>query len=316
LWSQTAVCLRLCNHHSELIILFMRIFITGGTGFVGKYIVKELRKGGHELLLLSRVNRRSEVGIHYLRGDISDVSKWEKKLKIFKPQAAVHLAWEGLPSQEFDVTVKNLVGGLNCVRALGEAGCKMVVVAGSDQEYGHTGKKANENSPTKPYNMLFAGKTSLYWLAAKIAEQHKMNFIWARMFFIYGAGQRSGALIPYMVSSLKKGEKPEIRNPYGANDFIYIEDLARAVALLTTRKPKSGNEIYNIGSGKLTPTSKIIENVYKNFGLSAPKFSKNPNGPATWKGCYADISKIKKDYGWKPRLSLEEGIKKMVTQLR
>jgi nucleoside-diphosphate-sugar epimerase len=294
----------------------MRIFITGGTGFVGKYIVDELRRGGHELLLLSRSAHRRQPGLQFLKGDISDVSTWGKKLKMFKPEAAIHLAWEGLPSQEFDITVKNLVGGLNCIRALGEAGCRTVVVAGSDQEYGHTGKKANEKSLTKPYNMLFAGKTSLYWLGAKIAEQYQMNFIWARMFFIYGAGQRSGALIPYMVSSLKKGEDPDIRNPYGANDFIYIEDLARAVALLTTRKPKSQNEIYNIGSGKLTTTSKIIQNVYKNFGLVAPKFSKNPSGPATWKGCYADIAKMKKDYGWKPQVSLEEGIKKMVNQLK
>lgn len=296
----------------------MKVFITGGTGFLGKYVVKELRARGHRVMILSRNGDkgRHEKGAEFLKGSMSDVRKWEKKLKAFKPDAAIHLAWEGLPSQDFDVSMGNLIGGLNCIRALGTAGCKTIVIAGSDQEYGHTGKKAKETDLTKPYNLLFSTKVALYWLGSKIAEQAGMNLVWARMFFIYGAGQRSGALIPYLVNSLRVGGKPEIRNPYGANDFVYIEDVARALVMLATRKPKSKNEIYNVGSGKLTPTATIINNVYAFFKQPKPVFPKqDPKRPAMWKGCYADISKIKKDYGWKPKMSLENGIKKMVGEL-
>lgn len=292
----------------------MKIFITGGTGFLGRYVVRELSRRGHHLMLLSR-QRRHERGVEFIKGDMSDVSKWGKKLKVFKPDAAIHLAWEGLPSQDFDVSMKNLTGGLECIRALGEAGCKTIVVAGSDQEYGHTGKKVKETSPVQPYNLLFSTKVALYWLGSKIAQQYNMNFIWGRMFFIYGAGQRSGALIPYLVSSLRSGGSPEIRNPYGANDFVYVADVARAIALLTTQKSKSSNEIYNIGSGQLTSITTVIKTVYGIFKKPLPAFLPISKRPSTWKGAYADISKIKRDYGWSPTVDMKTGITKMVKEL-
>jgi nucleoside-diphosphate-sugar epimerase len=293
----------------------MKVFVTGGTGFLGRYVVAELRKRGHRVLILSRQSRR-ERGVKFVKGGIADVNKWKGKLKSFKPDAAIHLAWEGLPSQDFEVGMENLIGGLNCFRALGEAGCKTIVVAGSDQEYGHTGKKVKETSPVKPYNLLFSTKVAMYWLGSKIAQQSNMNFIWARIFFLYGAGQRSGALIPYLVSSLRSGGRPEIRNPYGANDFIYIEDAARALVMLATRTPKTPNEIYNIGSGTLTPTAKIIGAVYSLFGQPKPVFPKyDKRRPPAWTGVYADIGKIKKDYGWRPTVGLEKGIKKTVGEL-
>lgn len=292
----------------------MRIFVTGGTGFLGKYVVNELHKKGHHVLVLSRTSHR-QPGVEFLKGDMSDVSKWKKKLKLFKPDSAIHLAWEGLPSQAIDVSMKNIFGGMECIRALGEAGCKTIVVAGSDQEYGHSGKKMKEDSLVKPYNLLFSSKVALYWLGSKLAEQYKMNFVWARIFFLYGAGQRPGALIPYLTTSLYGGAEPEIRNPHGANDFVYVQDAAEALVLLATKKAKASNAIYNIASGVLTPTATIISHVYASFKKKPPRFSKNPNGPATWVGAYADISKIKKDFGWKPKVGLEAGIKKTVKEI-
>jgi len=293
----------------------MRIFITGGTGFLGKYVVSELRKRGHRILLLSREAYPHRAGVTLLKGDIANPRRWKGRLKAFKPEAAILLAWEGIPSQDLDLNLRNLVGSLECIRAVGEAGCKTIVVTGSDQEYGHTGRKMKETDPTRPYNLLFSTKTALYWLGSKVAEQYKTNFIWSRIFFVYGPGQRSGALIPYLVNSLRNGEKPEIRNPYGANDFIYIEDVARALVLLATRKPKSANEIYNIGSGRLTPTIDIIRAVYSMFDYPVPRFSSTSERPPKWRGAYANIDKIKKDYNWKPTVGITEGVTTVVKNL-
>lgn len=293
----------------------MRIFITGGTGFLGKYLVRELRRSGHALFLLSRA-ARSESGIRYIKGDMSNVSAWEKKLKAFKPDIAIHLAWEGIPKSDEETCVKNLVGSLNCLRACGEAGAKTALVAGSDQEYGQTGKKVNEKSPQKPHNMLFAAKAAIYLMGSKIAEQYNMNFMWTRIFFVYGPGQRSGSLIPYLTSSLRAGNIPEIKNPYGANDFIYIDDVVRALRMLVEQKPKSPNEIYNIGSGKLTPTANVIKEVFRFFKKPAPSFPPRAKTQMALKGSYADISKIKKDIGWKPTTSIQTGVKETINYFK
>ncbi|OGZ53126.1 MAG: hypothetical protein A3B25_03250 [Candidatus Ryanbacteria bacterium RIFCSPLOWO2_01_FULL_48_26] len=292
----------------------MRIFITGGTGFLGNHVVRELKAKGHDLLLLSRV-ARSRDGVRCVVGNMANVSAWEKELKVFKPEIAIHLAWEDIPKNDKETCVKNLVGGLNCLRAFGEAGCETVLVAGSDQEYGQTGKKKNEKSPLKPHNMLFAAKAALYLMGTQIAEQYKMNFLWARIFFVYGPGQRSKALIPYLANSLRAGAVPEIKNPYGANDFIYIDDVVRAIRMLVGRKPKSSNEIYNIGSGKLTPTAEVIREVFSFFKKPVPFFPPKAKMQVVLKGSYADIAKIKKDTGWKPKVSVKTGIIKMLSEL-
>lgn len=292
----------------------MRIFITGGTGFLGRHLVEELKKKKHELLVLSRTgkNKKGEAPV-FLKGDFSDSEKWKNKLKAFKPDVGIHLAWERIPNFDFDVCMNNLVGGLNCLRAMGEAGCKTVLMAGSDQEYGHTGKIANEKHQPKPYNLLYSTKVAQYQLASKIAEQFQMNLIWARIFFLYGPGQRSGALIPYLTSSLHARIKPEIRNPHGANDFVHIDDVVRAIRMLIEKKPKSNNEIYNIGSSRLISTKEVIRNVYAFFNASMPDFPLS--NLKTWLGAYADIKKIKEDVGWEPKVSLEEGIKKTIKEL-
>lgn len=292
----------------------MKVFITGGTGFLGGQVVEELKKRGHHLLLLSRTDRgKRGEGPSFVRGDFSNSDQWKNKVKSFKPDIGIHFAWEKIPNADFDVCMNNLVGGLNCLRAMGEAGCKTVLMAGSDQEYGHSGKIANEQLPPKPYNLLYSTKVAQYYLASKIAEQYQINLIWTRIFFMYGPGQRSGALIPYLTSSLTANVEPEIRNPHGANDFIHVEDVARAIRMLIEHKPKSKNEIYNIGSGKLIPTKEIIKNVYAFFKKPLPNFSNKKFN--TWVGAYADIKKIKEDIGWEPKVSLEEGIKKTIKEL-
>src|SRR5581483_8361008 len=104
----------------------MRIFITGGTGFVGKHAVEELQKGGHQPLLLSRRDPKklfkSSRGLKFLRGDLADISRWKRQLASFKPQAALHMAWEGIPDYGPEMSVKNIDLSAELMRILGEIG--------------------------------------------------------------------------------------------------------------------------------------------------------------------------------------------------
>ena len=150
-----------------------------------------LKKHGHELLLLSR-EKRKEAGIKCAVGDLSHVEAWEKALRSFKPDVALHLAWEGIPSADFDVNLKNLENGARLFRALGEAHCKTIVVGGSGHEYGEAGKQVNEKTPLNPFNMLYGAKVGLYWFGSKVTEHYHMNLVWARLLFIYGS-RASGA---------------------------------------------------------------------------------------------------------------------------
>jgi nucleoside-diphosphate-sugar epimerase len=281
----------------------MKIFITGGTGFVGQHTVAELQKEKHQLLLLSRQDSKPMRWITLLRGDLSDIARWQKKLAAWKPKAALHLAWEGIPDYGLDMSMKNLSQGVAAIRAMAEAGCKKIIVTGSCWEYGRSSGKIDEAMDPRPANAFSAAKTVMHWLGREAAKLSDAEFIWARIFYVYGPGQKATSLIPHLIEQKRNGILPEVKNPNGGNDFIYISDVAQALHLLLTKK--TPNTIYNIGIGHVTGVKEIALAVY---GTDVIK----RKGGA--RGFYADIERIKKDVGWKPKIKIEEGIKKMMTK--
>jgi nucleoside-diphosphate-sugar epimerase len=281
----------------------MRIFITGGTGFIGKPTLRELQKRGHELLILSPEPIPKEFKnlrkLTFVKGNLSNSERWLRKLKSFRPEAALHMAWEGLPDYGQKTSIKNLNYGLNLFYILGKVGCKKVVTTGSCWEYGTKEGKLHEDMPVYPFNSFSAAKNALHWLGKEIAQEYRMQFIWTRLFFVYGPGQRKESLIPYLISCKKSGRKPKIKNPDGGNDFIYVEDVARALSQILEKKIKSSYTVYNIGSGKLISNLSVANYVYGRKLYSPPRRPK---------GFLADITKIQREIGWCPTVYIYQGI--------
>lgn len=296
----------------------MNIFITGGTGFIGRQLVLKLEKTQHSLLLLTR-NRHLESNrkVRYLIGNLHNIRKWQSEFMTFKPDIVIHLAWEGLPDHHADISKTNLDFGLDLVQLSAKLGCKLFISTGSGWEYGIQSGKLSENNVSVPFDAFTAAKHALNGLGWEIAKENGMSFVWLRPFFVYGPGQRPLALIPSLLNSIAAGKTPEIRNPDAANDFIYVTDVAKAI-LLTIRKclPTKSSPptyyVYNVGSGKLTKVSYIINHIYKKFRLKnnykqvAKQFQDNITHS------YADISQIEKGLGWKPETNIIKGIDKTI----
>ena len=110
----------------------MRIFITGGTGFIGAQVVKELQTEENNLLLLSRRSKTSLPSLKIpnvgnVQGDLSDIASWENEVKMFSPEVAIHMAWDSIPNYDVKASKKNLVYGLNLIGMLAESGCQSVI---------------------------------------------------------------------------------------------------------------------------------------------------------------------------------------------
>lgn len=203
---------------------------------MGKHVIRELQKRNHKLLVLLRNGAKgdsqsafsSKRNLILLRGDLSNVAQWRKKLFAFKPQAALHLAWEGIPDYGLETSLKNFSQGIALTRVLGEAGCKKVVATGSCWEYGRDSGKISEDADPRPANAFSAAKTALHWLGREAAKEYGMEFIWARIFYVYGPGQKASSLIPHLIADKLHGVLPAIKNPNGGNDFVYVGDVARA----------------------------------------------------------------------------------------
>lgn len=295
----------------------MRIFITGGTGFIGKHLTKKLAQKGHDLFLLSRnPDEFSDIdseNIRLLKGDLSNIKEWKEKVKEFNLEVAVHLAWEGVPNYGLEVSVKNLKYGLDLFLMLAEIGCKKIISTGSCWEYGKQKGSLNEESTINPHNAFTSAKNSLLWMGKNLAEEKKIQFVWTRLFYVYGPEQRKNSLIPYIIDCIKQGKKPEIKTPGAKNDFVYVEDVVDAiVAILKNSNDNLTNPVYNIGSGSLTSVREIINMVYTNLNINPEINTSESNNDVLYDGFWADLSKIKKEIGWGPKVDIKEGILKMI----
>jgi nucleoside-diphosphate-sugar epimerase len=193
--------------------------------------------------------------------------------------------------------MKNLSYGLELFKLLAESGCRRIVVSGSCWEYGVEHGKIVESQRLEPTNPFAAAKVALHTMGEAIAKARSIDFVWLRFFYVYGPLQRRESLIPYLIERATHNLLPDVKNQKGGNDFIYVDDVARAVVAALGRGRGGGT--YNVGSGKVTGVAEIANLIYGRRVMRAVK----PQG------FYADITRAKDELDWKPATHIKKGIR-------
>jgi len=296
----------------------VRILITGATGFVGTHAINVLQGGEHKLALLVRDVHKAlhlkRANTTLLIGNLGELDAVKDSIKEFAPQACIHLSWTGIPDYSAVTSKLNLYQSIELIDFLStETKCKKIIISGSCFEYGKIRGECNESEPVRTTSFIAWAKQSLHNYSLLLCEQSSINLIWFRVFYVYGPGQRTNAIIPTVVQAFLKGEKPCIHNQFNSNDFIYVEDVAEAIRLAIEKDADSG--IYNLGSGKATSILEVCR-VVEDQVSGSKVFSEFPKQSASGDHvCFwANITKTKKAFGWEPRYSLSAGVQRY-TQL-
>ena len=302
-----------------------KVLVTGAAGFVGLHLVEALLKRGLKVRGLDNFMCSRKEGLspflkrmEFVEGDIRDRDDVRKAMN--GVDAVFHLAAirsvvktveDPLLAHEVNAT-----GTLLLLDCASKAGVKHFIFASTSAVYGATRairqKEDGEILPMSPYGIAkYAGEQ----YACYHFQQTGMPSTSVRIFNVYGPRQnpesKYSLVIPGMLSRILAGERPVIDGSgRQSRDFVYIGDILEAF-LRILGNPKAYGKVYNLGSGRTTSIKTIAETLLALSG-STLKSLRGPRRPGDPERTCADISNIRKELGWKPRVSLREGLRETV----
>ena len=298
----------------------MKLLVTGATGFIGHYLVKKLIEQGHTILAISRSEALASTNeysgkLQYLKSSLKLENNAIERIKEFEPDVLIHLAWEKIPDFSFETSFENLQNHIAFFRQLFSiASLKKFLVTGSCWEYNKKMGICKESDICMSSNYFTWAKNSLRDFLQFECLQKKINFIWPRIFYVYGPQQRKGSLIPTVIDNIQNGLVPGLKTPSNSNDFIYVEDVAEALMRFALNTVSSG--IYNIGKGESTPVIDIVSTIeiFLNSKETLTSALLENTSNSTIKGIdfWADMTKTNSALKWQPKTSLVIGIEKTI----
>ncbi len=293
-----------------------RVVVTGAAGFAGYSLTMELLKRGFEVYAVLRPysehNKRfSEAGsnFHPIELDSSEFDRIPEHINE-KCDVFYHLAWFG-GRDDFETQNANIDYTLKALESAKALGCKQFICTGSQAEYGLCTGNISEGLMPKPINAYGSAKTAALYLTKRRAEQLGIEWIWGRIFSLYGDYEPSGRMLPDLLNKLVRNEEVRLSSCEQNWDYLHVLDAARAIADIG-EKGKAG-EIYNIANGDYKSLKEFVECAKETLNSKSKVVYGDRANPFV--SLQPDVSKIMKDTGWKPEISFIEGIKRFTDSL-
>lgn len=299
-----------------------KILITGATGFIGANLVRYfLKRQASVSILIRKTSDKWRIQdiikkVSAYSVDLLDSRKLSRAILHIRPEIIFHTAaYGGYIFQQHTKKIfeTNFLGTVNLVNACRNINFELFINTGSSSEYGIKSKAMAETDLLEPLTDYGVSKAAATLYCQAVAKREKRPIITLRLFSPYGYYEEPSRLIPSVIKACLKGENPKLSSPNFVRDFIFIEDIISAYDKAADNKDEVSGKIFNIGYGKQytlgEAVNKIAEVSEEKIRPQWDRISNPRFEPASW--C-ADISKAAKILNWKPKYTLEEGIKKNI----
>ncbi|MCE5195269.1 MAG: SDR family NAD(P)-dependent oxidoreductase [Nitrospiraceae bacterium] len=311
------------------------ILITGCAGFIGWKVSEKLIENGHQVIGIDNMNDYydprlkkwrlqkliDKKNFEFYKYDIVDYKKIKRAFSENKINAVINLAARaGVRASVENPWVyldTNIKGTLNLLECCKDFGIKKFVLASTSSIYGLNDMPFKEDSKTdKPLAPYSAAKKGAEALCYSYNYLHKIDISIPRYFTVYGPAGRPDMSIFKFIKNIDNGKSiPVFGDGKQKRDFTYIDDIAdgtiKCLKLGCESSRPSGYEIFNLGNDNPVELMYVINLIEKNLSKKA-KIEWLPLHPADVPATWADIEKSKTRLGWKPAVSIEQGIEKTV----
>jgi len=295
--------------------------ITGATGFIGSALVRKILDGGGRVAAIVRKNspnrRRlpEHPALSIIDGDLNEIESMGEALSGFRADVFYHLAWNGVDGGSINhpKQASNIAPSLKSLNIAAELGCRRWVGTGSQGEYGPLNRRISEKDRLEPTTLYGAAKAATCLLSQVQGQQLGIETVWARVFSTYGHGDNR--MLEDLFTKLLKRQRPSLTMGEQLWDYLYVDDAADALHCMGVAQYLSG--IYNLGSGRSNTIRSIAETARNMIDPSLPiGFGDVPYRPDQVMHLEANIDKLTRDTGWRPRVSLEEGIRRVMESIK
>ncbi|MGB9857210.1 MAG: UDP-glucose 4-epimerase GalE [Dictyoglomaceae bacterium] len=311
----------------------MKILVTGGAGYIGSHVVKDLIKKGYEVIVIDNLEKGHKSAVksqHFYQIDLKNKEKLDELFKSFKIKGILHFAASSLVGESMINPGKyyenNILGGLNLLECMIKNNVDIFIFSSTAAVYGEPKIiPIPEDHPTVPTNVYGSSKLMFEEILKWYSRIFGIRYISLRYFNAAGCDiegelgedhRPETHLIPLVLkTALGQREYVEIYGidyptPDGTciRDYIHISDLSSAhILALEALLLGKDSEVYNLGNSKGFSVREVIKTAEKVVGKKIPvkEGPKRPGDPAV---LIASSEKIKRDLGWDPKYTDLEDI--------
>jgi len=290
-----------------------KILVAGGTGFIGHHVLKKMPLKKYSLYSLSKnipIKEKRIKSVKYLSCDITKIKSLQKIASI-NFDHIINLSGYINHAKKKENIYCHFHGSRNLIDIFKLKNIKTFIQIGSSLEYGNQYSPQKEENNCTPIGWYGISKLKVSKYLEKVKQTFNIPYIILRPYQVYGPEQKKNRLIPQTIDSCLNNKTFNCTSGIQKRDFIYIDDFVDLIKKIL-KKENIRCEVFNVGIGKPVTVRHVIKKIRSIIKSGKPQFGSLDMRKDETKDLYPSIKKVSRSFNWKPKINLDNGLKRTI----